>query len=349
MKYRIIRACNYKKGKCRDNNEDNDFFDGNYVSENTNDISSVLNISFTSHDHESFAIFDGVGGEASGEKASFLAAKTLKEYKGAHDVVDNMSYIIKANDKIVNYDGIKNMATTLCLINFNENDINVCNLGDSRIYLLRDGNLKMISVDHTDENISKKLNVLEKSKPRLMQYLGVDSDELSLEPTINTFEYKVGDRYLLCTDGLTDFVSNADIQDVMRTGSCARDIVDRLMRLAQENKTKDNTTIQVFEVKRYNKIPWIVGLMILSFIIIISILFFTTRFSIKDECSSLVEGDSCEFKFNNSKYDIEINDENIIEYKNNRLYAINSGTTEIKISKNNKMVYSKEVKVFPNS
>ena len=43
MKYRIVGACDYKKGKFRDNNEDNYFFDGNYVSENTNDISSVLN------------------------------------------------------------------------------------------------------------------------------------------------------------------------------------------------------------------------------------------------------------------------------------------------------------------
>lgn len=350
MNYKIFGACDYKKGNYRDNNEDNYYFDDCYAKVDDLNLSDILTVCVENTDCESFGIFDGVGGEANGEKASYLASKCFKKYKESHRVVDNLEYVNMANSVIVGDDSAKNMATTMCLIHFQEDRVVVSNLGDSRIYLLRDGMLKMISTDHTDENIHKKLNVEEKTKPKLMQYLGVDENELSLEPAIKEFDYRSGDRYLLCTDGLTDFVNNSDMENIMKSGKNPRDIVSCLMGMAQDNKTRDNTTIEVFEIKKHNKwIPFI-GCGCVVFLMLLLFLFFRiSQFKINDQCSSLVENGSCLFQFNAEKYDIEIQDENILEYKNQKLYGIESGSTTVIISKNGKTVYEKDIKVFPNN
>ena len=341
---RIIGACDTKCGNHRDTNEDNYLFNYEYAKEKHTNLEKILEVDMSNKNNNTFGVFDGVGGEAKGEMASYLAAKSIIKYKSEHKIIDEEDYIKFANSVIVSKGG--KMATTAAFITFDKT-IKTCNLGDSRIYLLRDNKLKQISIDDTDKELNKKLNISGK-KPQLMQYLGIDETELVLEPHINEFEYKVGDKFLLCTDGLTDSLSDKKIEEILKENKNPKEIVSELMNNALEN-SKDNTTIMVFEIKndskKNNYIPLIVIPII--FVLIIIILFNVFLFKIDDKCDSLSVDKTCIFKFDDKKYNIEIENSNIVEYTNGKLTGLNSGTTTITIKRNNKILYEKQIKVFP--
>ena len=341
---RIVGACDTKCGNYRDTNEDNYLFNYEYAKELHTNLEKILAVDMSNKNNNTFAIFDGVGGEAKGEKASYLAAKSIIKYKSEHKVLDEAEYIQYANEVITAKSS--KMATTACLITFDKT-IKTCNLGDSRIYLLRDNKLKQISVDDTDQALNKKLNI-EGKKPQLMQYLGIDENELVLEPHIKEFDYQIGDKFLLCTDGLTDALKDNKIEEILNQDKSPKELVSELMEEALKS-TKDNTTIMVFEIKNDSKKNNYLPLIIIPivFIILIIIIFKVFFFQIEDNCDSLSVGNSCTFKFNDKKYNVEIEDENIITYEDGKLIGNSSGKTSITITKNNKTVYEKEIKVFP--
>ena len=159
---RIVGACDTKCGNYRDTNEDNYLFNYEYAKELHTNLEKILEVDMSNKNNNTFAIFDGVGGEAKGEKASYLAAKSIIKYKSEHKVLDEAEYIQYANEVITAKSS--KMATTACLITFDKT-IKTCNLGDSRIYLLRDNKLKQISVDDTDQALNKKLNIEGKKTP----------------------------------------------------------------------------------------------------------------------------------------------------------------------------------------
>ena len=181
-----------------------------------------------------------------------------------------------------------------------------------------------------------------------MQYLGIDENELVLEPHIKEFDYQIGDKFLLCTDGLTDALKDSKIEEILNQDKSPKELVSELMEEALKS-TKDNTTIMVFEIKNDSKKNNYLPLIIIPivFIILIIIIFKVFFFQIEDNCDSLSVGNSCTFKFNDKKYNIEIEDENIITYEDGKLIGNSSGKTSITITKNNKTVYEKEIKVFP--
>ena len=343
---RIIGACDTKCGNHRDTNEDNYLFNYEYAKEVHTNLDKILEVDMSNKNNNTFGVFDGVGGEAKGEMASYLAAKSIIKYKSEHKTLDEEDYIKFANSVIVSKGG--KMATTAAFITFDKT-IRTCNLGDSRIYLLHNNKLKQISIDDTDAHLNEKLNLSGK-KPQLMQYLGIDESDLVLEPHIFEYEYTEGDKFLLCTDGLTDSLNDKKIEEILIQNKNPKEIVNELMTKALES-TKDNTTIMVFEIKndskKNNYIPLIVIPII--FILIIIIIFNALLFKIDDKCDSLSVGNTCTFKYDEKKYNIEIDDNSILEYSNGKLNGLSSGSTTITIKKNNKVVYEKEVKVFPKS
>ena len=158
MKYKIEGCCKSVVGNVRKNNEDNYFFNYKNLKEE-NEGSKLQTMSFDNTDTVVASVFDGMGGEEKGERASFLASSTLKEYieNNTNKAFVFNDYIELANDKIVSEmtKGIS-MGTTVAAVLFSEKEINICNLGDSRIYGYKNGKLKQLSVDHTEENIQKK-------------------------------------------------------------------------------------------------------------------------------------------------------------------------------------------------
>ncbi len=254
-------------GKKRGNNEDNFYLSGVTV-DSANDITAKLNDS----SKLATAVFDGMGGEAAGEKASQIAADTFGEKLS--DIINSdfseiviTSTIESTNQKVC--DEIrkmgKRMGCTFVSFGFSNNTIHIANVGDSRAYLLRDGKLYCISKDHTVSQTLVDSGVISyeesqkiKEKHMLTQHIGIFPDEMVLEPYFNTFAAKENDVVLLCSDGLTDMLSDSEIQSVLQQQANPEEATNMLVEKALENGGKDNVTVIVAKVSevKYLKTPF---------------------------------------------------------------------------------------------
>lgn len=251
MKWCIEAAIRCEIGKVRENNEDNFYFGGKLLNEKNKGQTRTMHKSFMD-DGTYFAVFDGMGGHACGEKAAYLAAKTakksLKEEKKPWDKLTAMCNAM--NDEICRANKTLfcgGMGTTVVSVIFEDGKATLCNLGDSRAFWLREGTLKQVSEDHTDEKINKILGI--KRKPRLTQHLGVYDEELELDPFLTEIELQAEDRFLLCSDGLTDMLTEEEICEIMLAEKDTAKCVDKLVEQALEHGGRDNTTVLVCDVK----------------------------------------------------------------------------------------------------
>ena len=138
---------------------------------------------------------------------------------------------------------VTRMGTTAAILLFAPDEVYACNLGDSRIYRLRDNELSQISVDdieHIPEGVHRKAG--------LTQFLGIPDDELSLDPHIIKCEIKRGDIYLICSDGLTDMLTNLEICSILRQHISVRQSVEHLIMQALRRGGRDNTTVIVTRI-----------------------------------------------------------------------------------------------------
>lgn len=237
MDYTIRFCCLSDTGKVRQNNEDNLICLGRYFDPDSAEPRTPLRGRRDAAGAPVFGVFDGMGGEEQGEVASHIAARTAAEYAfdgpGALD-----GFCREANRRICAYaeaNGITTMGTTAALLRFTGEGAAACNLGDSPIFHWREGTLRQISRDHV-------MPVPGARKPPLVQYLGIPEDEMRLEPTLSLTPVLPGDRFLICSDGLTDMVGPDAIAEMLR-----EDDVDaackRLMDMALDAGGRDNTTI----------------------------------------------------------------------------------------------------------
>ena len=196
--------------------------------------------------HPLFGVFDGMGGEEQGEVAALIAAKCAsKLYIGNQSSVDLVEFCKQANKKICDYatkNNIVSMGTTAALLLFSEKDIFLCNIGDSKIFRYSNGELEQISVDH----YAVAAHGL---KPPLSQNLGIPAAEMIIEPYVAKGKYNSGDIYLICSDGLTDMVSNEIISEVLKKHEF-EPAASKLLELALENGGKDNITLILCKVER---------------------------------------------------------------------------------------------------
>lgn len=239
-------------GNNRKKNEDNFFFLGKIK-----DVKSITKsgktgfIRITSSKDAVFAVFDGMGGERHGEVASYTAtSEMLFSYnkkkitnKGNEEFLADFfnsanTAVCEKNDELSN--GV--MGTTSAVLYLAGNTAWVGNIGDSRIYLLRDKTLKQISVDHC-----RKTSDGSKSST-LLQYLGVKEDDFIIEPFIDSFKVRRNDVFLLCSDGLTDMLSDNEICEIMKKNKKPLSCVSKLINSALNKGGKDNTTVLVCKI-----------------------------------------------------------------------------------------------------
>ncbi|MDQ1731454.1 MAG: family protein phosphatase [Pseudonocardiales bacterium] len=204
------------------------------------------------------AIADGMGGHAAGEVASKIVIGTLEpldEDRPLGDLIGVMrDAVADANaalaDLVESDTELEGMGTTLTAIRFAGTRIAVVHVGDSRAYLMRGGQLSQITHDDTYVQSlvdSGKLTLEEAAHhPRksviLRAMTGAD-----VEPDISIREARKGDRYLLCSDGLSDVVTSATLLETLSEGTpqaCA----DRLIELALRGGGPDNVTCIVADV-----------------------------------------------------------------------------------------------------
>ena len=214
-------------GLVRENNEDNLYFNGKYLEQVHGDSPVYTGFS----NNPILAVFDGMGGEQDGEAALFLAARCLSEDRGQDpDIIREM------NKKVCEYIDEKKLefsGSTLAMVNFKPDSVECANVGDSRIYLLRDGRLRKVSRDHTTEVMGQR---------RLTQCLGIPEENFVIEPFVTSHTCQSRDRWLICSDGVIDMLSDEELEEIMnKSGDCTSK-VHEISKAVLEKGARDNTT-----------------------------------------------------------------------------------------------------------
>ena len=268
--YKIYSSVSEDKGKVRNNNEDNFYLNGFHLNRENREYSNTFS-DIARNNINVYAVFDGMGGEELGEEASLIAAEVTKKihYKinqnSSSDVNGEIiSSIDEANTLICNKireNGKKRIGVTYASLVIKEDSAQIYNVGDSRVYLLRNNQLHRISID--DTTVQRLINIgmitEEKAKThpdrhRLTQHLGIFNHEMIIEPHISEcIKVLDGDKFLLCSDGLTDMVEDSDIEQILNSSSNSKDISQTLVSKALENGGKDNVTAMVVCIERENK------------------------------------------------------------------------------------------------
>ncbi len=208
-----------------------------------------------------FAVADGMGGHAGGEVAARLAVDTLTVAFGAKPTGAGLSEAVNEANRVVFEHSLDNaelrgMGTTLtaaALVNEDDRDvIALVNVGDSRSYRFHDGELTQITVDHSlaeemvrNGEITESEAAVHPHRHILTRALGVAEDVVvdlwRIQPTR-------GDRYLLCSDGLTNELEPAQIAEVLDTVPDPQVAADLLVRAARTHGGSDNITVVVVDV-----------------------------------------------------------------------------------------------------
>lgn len=202
------------------------------------------------------AVADGMGGETHGELASLAAVKIIR--KAPPRNAEQMRQVgVSANEavcKMMLHYG-ERIGSTLTMLALQGTVAYMSNLGDSRCYLLRKGELKKISTDHTQVQQMVDLGVLtpeqaatHKSRHKLTQHLGIFPEEMIIEPAMVELEVCEGDVFLLCSDGLTDMLDDIQIAEKLQEEGTIKEKADALFSQAMQNGGRDNITVLLIEV-----------------------------------------------------------------------------------------------------
>jgi protein phosphatase len=213
-----------------------------------------------------FAVADGMGGHNAGEVASAMAIEYLRGVAlggvasaeaFAQVVRDLNNAIFSAATATTDQRGMGTTLTAAALLETtSETDqpsqIVIANVGDSRTYLLRSGELRQLSVDHSyvQELVTEGLLTIDEARthPRrniVTRALGIDA-QVSVDTwTIPMFD---GDRFMLCSDGLVDEVPLNEITEMMREHTTPQQVAERLVTAAKWHGGRDNITVIVLDV-----------------------------------------------------------------------------------------------------
>ncbi|NYI05375.1 PP2C family protein-serine/threonine phosphatase [Allostreptomyces psammosilenae] len=206
------------------------------------------------------AVADGMGGQAAGEVASSAVLSTLVDLDEDVPGADLLSLlenaVHRANDHLramVEEDPqLEGMGTTLTALLWSGNRLGLVHVGDSRAYLLRDGVLDQITQDHTwvqrlvDEGrITEEEAGTHPQRSLLMRAL---DGRGQVEPDLSIREVRLGDRYLICSDGLSGVVSAETLQETLLAYAQPADAIAELISLALRGGGPDNITCVVADV-----------------------------------------------------------------------------------------------------
>lgn len=263
---KIQMAARSHIGLVRLSNEDNLYYTGTY--REGEDLSKVYADEQNYEGNAAlFAVCDGMGGEAYGEEAALIAVSNLPELE--EDLTKlglagwsprMLDYFEDTNDKICKrireHEG-QRMGTTIVSLFLRAQKAQFSNLGDSRIYRYRHGELELLSVDHTQAQRLADLGIIEQSevrkhpeRHRLLQHLGIFPSEAELKPNISEpFDLQEGDLYLLCSDGLNDNVSERTIAAALASEDMNLSLIaDDLLDETLEQGAHDNVTFILLEI-----------------------------------------------------------------------------------------------------
>lgn len=214
-------------------------------------------------------VCDGMGGNKGGFRASRLAVEAIKEefekIKGVNfDPKTVLREALEQADKKMKKESaenpdLKEMGSTAVVLLIKGDEAYTAHIGDSRIYMIRDGNIHQLTKDHSlvQQMVDGGIISAEKAKDHpnknvIVRSLGADG---SSEPEIaEPFRIFKGDYFILCTDGLTAYLEDYEIKQVITTNNL-QEACKILIDTANERGGKDNITVQIVHVVKGKRLP----------------------------------------------------------------------------------------------
>lgn len=212
-----------------------------------------------------FAVADGMGGHADGDVASAMVVEELGRLadRGATTSLgtdDVLAALRAANHRMVESSDRagqrRPMGTTACGLVVVEVEAEtrwaVFNIGDSRVYRYAGGELQQVSVDHSEVAELVQAGVIDADRAERYPRRNVITRSLGHEPMLEVDLWVApiapGERYLLCTDGLTVELSDEELRAVLGAGEAAQPTAERLVAAALAVEGRDNVTVAVIDV-----------------------------------------------------------------------------------------------------
>ncbi|MCR4616986.1 MAG: Stp1/IreP family PP2C-type Ser/Thr phosphatase [Lachnospiraceae bacterium] len=202
-----------------------------------------------------FIVADGMGGHAAGDYASRTAVDVMEEFIESSFEKNSQTLLVKAvetaNSEVFSRAGAnkqyEGMGTTVVAATFVGRFLQVVNVGDSRLYLLRAGDIRQISVDNSlvedmirSGGITREQAKNHPDKNIITRAVGVKD---YVECDVYTEELKSGDIIMLCSDGLTNMVDDDDICRIIFEAADLKEAVEKLVDSANEQGGKDNISV----------------------------------------------------------------------------------------------------------
>lgn len=218
-----------------------------------------------------FLLADGMGGCKAGEVAALHAVEALAEWATQLDNEERLRFttsqerierwrsaVAQVNlalfQESESLESLRGMGTTLCLLALYEEEAVVLHVGDSRVYCLRKGALLPLTRDHSLLNELLASGELSPEQALLFPFKHVVTRALAtqatIEPEIRTFPLEEEDLFLLCSDGLTNYVSEEALERVLRQEAPLQEKADHLIRLAKEAGGGDNVTVVLVQLSK---------------------------------------------------------------------------------------------------
>ncbi|MGH2752462.1 MAG: Stp1/IreP family PP2C-type Ser/Thr phosphatase [Actinomycetota bacterium] len=208
-----------------------------------------------------FVVADGMGGHVAGDIASSTAVDTIKERSSTanpEDMETLAQLVLSANSRIwekaQSDHTLLGMGTTCTLLLLDSSKAHIAHVGDSRAYLLRDGELTQITEDHTlvgrmvkEGRLTEEEAEKHPQRSVVTRALGVDSQ---VEVDLLTVDVQEGDRIVICSDGLSSMIGSAGITRVLEKEPDPQRAADGLVEAANEAGGEDNITVVVVDVGR---------------------------------------------------------------------------------------------------
>jgi serine/threonine protein phosphatase PrpC len=201
-----------------------------------------------------YAVADGMGGHKGGDVASSLALETVEAMfrEGDGTLADQVREANRAvHERSVADQKVRGMGTTLTAVTIEGSDARFVHVGDSRAYLLRAGDLRQVTSDHTLVARMVKAGEISREEAAVHPHRNVVTKVIGTDATVVVDEHTVplldGDRLLLCSDGLTGMVAEDQIQAILEAEPDPQRAADRMVKAANRAGGIDNITVLVLD------------------------------------------------------------------------------------------------------
>ena len=222
-----------------------------------------------------YLVADGMGGHAAGEVASQLAVDVIQTFIADTRAADaqstwpfayNPALSVNGNrlaiafrlahkrlaDAVETDDGLRGMATTAAGVLIGDRGLSIAHVGDSRVYLWHDGELRPMTEDHSWVNEQVRAGMMTDADARRHPWRNVVTRAIGggADPDVDVTEIKVatGDRVLLCSDGLSSVVPHERIESLFNEARSLQETCDALVDAANEAGGPDNITVLTIQV-----------------------------------------------------------------------------------------------------